>query len=134
MPLPKPNRNQFALGVTIAITVAIVGGLAWGFGQQLTLARQIRMEEMRLEQMVAAEQAHHNDLAAQLEYVRSSEYVEHWARAERKMTRPGEVAVIVLADWDEEPVGDAQPTPAPKPEAQPFWIEWWELVFAPSGR
>jgi cell division protein FtsB len=129
MPLPKPNRSQLAVGVVVFIAVAIVGGLAWGFGQQLALARQMRMEEKQLEQTVAAEQMRHDELVARLEYVRSDEYVEHWARVEAKMARPGEVAVVVLKDWDEEAAGDAQPTPTPKPKAEPFWVELWELVF-----
>jgi cell division protein FtsB len=134
MSLPKPNRSQLAVGVVIAIASAIVGGLAWGFGQQLTLAREIRAEEAQLEQRVAIERGRHDDLVAQLEYVKSDEYVEHWARGKRKMARPGEVTVVVLTDSDGEPAVDAQPTPTAEPKTQPFWIELWELVFAPSDR
>jgi len=127
MSLRKPNHSQLAVGVAVAIAAAIVGGLAWGFARQLVLAQQMQAEDGRLEQAVAAEQARHDELIAQLEYVRSDEYVEHWARGEAKMARPGEVAVIVLAG--EEAAGDAQPTPTPRPEARPFWVELWELVF-----
>ncbi len=134
MSLPMPKRSQLAVGVVVALAFVIVGGLAWGFGQQLALARQMRAEEKRLEQTVAAEQARHDDLVAQLKYVQSDEYVEHWARGKRKMARPGEVAVVVPTDLGEEPAGEAQPMPAPEPEAQPFWVELWELVFAPSGQ
>jgi cell division protein FtsB len=134
MPLLKPKRSQLAVGVAVTIAMAIVGGLAWGFGQQLMLARQMRSEESNLERLVAAEQARHEELAAQLEYVRSDEYVEHWARAEAKMARAGEIAVIVLADSDEGPADDGQPAPTPEPEAKPFWVEWWELVFPPGGQ
>ena len=134
MSLSKPNRSQLTVGVTITIAFVIVAGIAWGFGQQLALARQMRAEEVRLEQMVAAEQTHHDDLVAQLEYVRSDEYVEHWARGRQKMARPGEVAVVVPTGLGEEPAGDTQPTPAPEPETQPFWVELWELVFAPSSQ
>jgi len=134
MSLPKPKRNQIALGVAVAIGLAIVGGLVWGFGQQLALARQIRAEEMRLERRVEAEQARNEDLVAELEYVQSDEYVERWAREERKMARPGEIAVVVVTDSDEAPAADAQPTPTPTPEAQPFWVELWELIFPRSAR
>jgi cell division protein FtsB len=132
--LPKPSRSQLAVGVVITIAVAIVGGLVWGFGQQLALARQVRAEETWMEQRVADEQAHHDDLAEQLAYVKSDEYVEHWARAEAKMARQGEVAVIVPEDLDEETTNDAQPTPTPEPKAQPFWAELWELLFAPPDQ
>jgi cell division protein FtsB len=134
MSLPKPNRNQIAVGVAIAIALAIVGGLAWGFGQQLTRARQIRAEEVRLEQKVEAEQVRYEELTTELEYVQSDEYVERWAREERKMARPGEIAVVVVTDSDEAQTADTQPTPTPTPEAQPFWLELWELFFPPSSR
>nr|HID15123.1 hypothetical protein [Anaerolineae bacterium] len=132
MALPKPNRSQLAVGVAIAIALAIVGGLAWGFGRQLVLARQMRTEETRLEEAVAAEQARHDDLIALLEYVKSDEYVEHWARKEAKMARPGEVAVVPLVVAGEELSAEAQPVQAPAPEPRPFWVELWELLFGPA--
>jgi len=134
MALPKPNHSQFALGVTIVIALAIVGGLVWGFSQQLALARQMRAEEMRLEQAVASEQARNDDLVALMEYVQSDEYVEHWARGEAKMAKPGEVAIVPLASAGEEPTGDAQPAQTPVPESRPFWVELWELLFGPADR
>jgi cell division protein FtsB len=134
MSLPKPNRSQVAVGVVVAVAVAVVGGLVWGFGQQLVLARQMRLEEKRLEQLVAAEQARHDELVARSEYVRSDEYVEHWARAEAKMTRPGEVAVVVLTDSSAGPDVDVEPTPTPEPERQSFWARLRELVLGLSPR
>jgi cell division protein FtsB len=134
MPLRKPNRRQLALAVTVATAVAVVGGLAWGFGQQLALARLMQTEEGRLEQLVAAEQARHDELVARLKYIESDEHVEHWARGEAKMARPGEVVVVVSTDAGGEPADDAQPTPTPEAEAQPFWVELWELIFARSGQ
>jgi cell division protein FtsB len=134
MSLPKPNRSQVAVGVAAVIAVAVVGGFAWGFGQQLVLARQMRIEERRLEQLVAAEQARHDELVAQSEYVRSDEYVEHWARAEAKMSRPGEVAVVVLTDSSAGPDVDVEPTPTPEPEVQSFWARLRELILGLSPR
>jgi cell division protein FtsB len=134
MSLPKPNRSQVAVGVVVAVAVAVVGGLAWGFGRQLVLARQMWIEEKRLEQLVAAEQARHDELVARSEYVRSDEYVEHWARAEAKMTRPGEVAVVVLTDSSAGPDVDVEPTPTPEPEVQSFWARLHELILGLSPR
>ena len=134
MSLPKPNRSQVAVGVVVAVAVAVVGGLAWGFGQQLVLARQMRIEEKRLEQLVAAEQTRHDELVARSEYAGSDEYVEHWARAEAKMTRPGEVAVVVLTDSSAGPDVDVEPTPTPEPEVQSFWARLRELVLGLSPR
>lgn len=131
MTLPKPNRSQLAISVAAVVTLAVVAALVWGFGQQLALARQMRAEEAQLEQVVVAEQARHDSLVAQLEYVKSDEYVEHWARAEAKMAKPGEVTVVLSAEAGEEQAPDVQPTPSTEPEARPFWVEWWELVFGP---
>ena len=133
MTLPKPNRNQLAVGVAVVIALAIVGGIAWGFGQRLSLEQQMRAEEKRLEQAVADEEARHDDLVSQLEYVKSDEHVENWARKEMKMARPGEVAVVPLVSAGEEPASDAQPTPTPVPESRPFWVEWRKSLFGPAG-
>jgi len=133
MPLPKPSRSQLAIGVLAVAAALIVGGVAWGFGQQVTLARQMRAEEMRLEQAVAEAQVHRDELVARLECVQSDEYVERWARAKMKMARPGEVAVVVLKRTGTDVAADTQPTPTPEPEPQPLWLELWELVFGPTG-
>jgi cell division protein FtsB len=129
----KPNRNQLAVGVASVIVLAIVGALVWGFSQQLALARQMREEEMRLEQAVAAERARNEELQARLEYVKSDEYVERWAREEAKMAKPEEIVIVPPADMDEEAAVDAQPEQPPAPEGRPFWIELWELVFGSAA-
>jgi cell division protein FtsB len=134
MSFPRPNRSQLAVGVVAVIVIAVVGGLVWAFGQQLMRARQMRAEEMRLERSVAAEQARHDELVAQLEYVQSDEYVEQWAREDAKMARPGEVVVVVRKDSAAGLVVDAPSTPVPEPESQLFWTEFWELIFGPADQ
>ncbi len=134
MAFPKPNRSQFAFSVAAVIVIAVMGALVWGFGRQLALARRMRADEMRLEQAVAAEQSRHDELAAQLEYVKSDEYVEHWARAEAKMARQGEVVVVLASDADGESAVTSQPTPSPDQGARSSWIEWWGLVFGTVGQ
>jgi cell division protein FtsB len=129
MPLPKPGRSQLAIGIASVIALTIVGGVVWGFGQQVAHARQMRVEEMRLERTVAAKQVYHDDLLAQLEYVRSEEYVEQWAREDAKMARSGEVVVVVSKEPSAELAVDAPSTPPSEPQS--FWVELWELVFAP---
>jgi len=132
--LSKPSRSRFAVGVVLAIVTAIVGGLVWGFGQQLSLARKMRAEEIRLEQAVATKQARHDDLAARAEYVKSDEYVEHWARRDAVMAKSGEVAVVVVEDQDEDSTPEAQPAQAVESEERSFWVDLWELVFGPTER
>jgi cell division protein FtsB len=124
----KPNRGRLAIGIVVVIALLVVGGLVLGFGQQVMLAREMRMEEDRLELAVATEQTRHDELTALSEYVGSDEYVEEWAREEAKMAKPGEVVVIPMAT-DEGPTPEARPENTPTPEPRPFWIEWWELLF-----
>jgi cell division protein FtsB len=97
MQLFKTNQRLAAIIAGVVILI-IVGGLAWGFGQQLMLAHQIQGEETQLEQEVATEQAKHDYLNEQLEYVQSDEYVEYWARTEARLTKLGEVAVVILTE------------------------------------
>ncbi len=98
LPKLKLNRDQFAMGIVTILALLVIGGLAWGFGRQLMYARQMRLEEARLEKIVADEQAAHEALIERLSYVQSEAYVEQWAREELKMTRPGEVLVIINAN------------------------------------
>jgi cell division protein FtsB len=132
----KIDRNRLAVGIAAAVVTTIVGGIVWGFGQQVVRARQMRVEEARLEQAVATKQAYHDELTAQLEYVQSDEYVEQWAREDARMARPGEVAVVVLDDADTATEADATPksTATPEPEPKSFWAELWELIFIPPGQ
>lgn len=113
MPLFRSNQ-RLATIVACAVALVITGVLVWGFSRQLALARQVQEEETHLKQAVATEQAYHDYLTDQLEYVQSDEYVEHWARTEAHMVRLGEVVVAIIADT-EEPSVDVQPTPTPTP-------------------
>ena len=128
MPHSRSRRNRLAFGVAAVVAAAVVAAIVWGFARQLVLAHQMQVEEQRLEQAVAAEQARYDELVAQLEYVRSDEYVEHWARAEARMARPGETAVVVVAESGAEQPGEAQPTPPPPAQPEPFWVTLWELA------
>jgi cell division protein FtsB len=129
MSVSGPSHNQFAVGIALVVAIAVVGGLVWAFGQQLALSRQMLAEELRLENAVAAKQDENDYLVAQAEYVKSDEYVEHWARKDMVMTKRDEIAVVESGDTDEEPASDAQLAPPVEPEAQPFWVELWEFVF-----
>lgn len=129
MPLNRPSGSQLAAGVALAVALAVVGAIAWAFAQQLALAQQVRAREMELERLVVAERARHDTLVAELDYVRSDEYAERWAREEAKMARPGEVVVVLVAGSDGESPSDARPAPPAEPEAQPPWADLWELVF-----
>ena len=134
MALPTPKRAQLEGAFAIVVVVAIVGVIAWGLAQQLTLANEMRAEESRLEQAVAAKQARNDDIRRQLAYVKSDEYVERWARVEARMVKPGEVAVVPLVAIVEPPQAEPPPVEEPAPRSQPLWIRLWELVFGPRNR
>lgn len=92
----RSKPTKLAVVFTICVILLLLGSLAWGFVQQLARARKIVTEERRLEQKVAAAQARHDALLEQLEYIRSDEYVERWARTEMKLARSGEIVVVVV--------------------------------------
>ncbi|MCX7680748.1 MAG: septum formation initiator family protein [Anaerolineae bacterium] len=94
----RSKPGKLAVVFTIGVILILTGSLVWGFAQQVMRARKILAEEARLEQKVAAAQARHDALVKQLEYIRSDEYVERWARTEAKLARAGEVVVIVVEE------------------------------------
>jgi cell division protein FtsB len=104
----KLKRDQFTIGIATILALLAVGGLTWGFGRQLMYARQMRLEEIRLEKIVSDEQAAHEALIERLSYVQSETYVERWAREELKMTRPGEILVIANLGSESDSPDNAQ--------------------------
>ena len=108
------------------LIVLVLVPMAIAFNARLATVRQMRQDEARLSQEVAAEQARQADLKLLQNYVASDAYVEHWARVEARMAKPGEVAVIPVA-----PAG-AQLNAAPSaPTNVPPTIvdEWWAVFF-----
>ncbi|HET89171.1 MAG TPA: septum formation initiator family protein [Chloroflexi bacterium] len=128
------TRRQFAVGVFALFVLITVGGVSWGFGRQIVRARQMWLEEVQLEQKVADAQARYDELVVRLEYVRSDEYVEQWARKDAKMARSGEVIVILPNSFADDSVVSPQAAPPSEADssARPFWAALWESVFAPS--
>lgn len=136
MELPKFDGGRIAAGAVIVVAVLVVGGVGWAFVEQLTLAQELRGEAHKLEAMVATREARHEALTATLAYVQSDEYVEEWAREERKMARPGEVVVIPLIGVGEAATESNSGAEAPEdavdlPDSRPFWVVWWEAFFGP---
>lgn len=114
MSLLKSNQRLTTIIAGVAILV-VAGVIIWGFSRQILLARQMQQVEAQLEQEVQGEQDHFDDLTAQLEYVQSDEYVEYWARTEARMSKIGEIVVVMITDADEEPSADMQPPPTATP-------------------
>ncbi len=130
MKIPKLNRFRIALGAGILLTVLVVGGLAWAFVQQVSLAEELGGEVRQLEYAVATQEAKQRYLTATLTYVHTDAYVEEWAREEARMAKSGEVVIIPVVEG-----GGPQPasTPESPPEIdgplqdddRPFWLLWW---------
>ena len=134
MALLRSNHRQLAVGFVIIVALAVAGSLAWAFYQQLVLVQKMHAEEIRLEQAVTAEQTRHDELAKHLEYVKSDEYAERWARDEIRMTKPGEVAVVLPEDTAEAFTPDVEPAHSPVVESRSFLTRLWEWVSGPFGR
>jgi cell division protein FtsB len=113
MPLLKSSQRLATIVAGIAILV-VAGIIAWGFSQQLMLAREIEQEERLLEQEVQGEQNRYDELTTQLEYVQSDEYVEYWARTEARMAKVGEIVVVMMTG--DESSEDVQPSPTVEPQ------------------
>jgi cell division protein FtsB len=126
------TADQFPLGKVVAprwaavlvLVVMIVAAL--NFNARLTTLQQMRDEETRLKRAVSAEQARRSDLQSLRSYVASDAYVEHWARVEAKMIKPGEVVIVLVAPN----VAPANPTmPAAVQMPKTILEEWWSLFF-----
>jgi len=108
------------------LIVLVLVPVVIAFNARLATVRQMRQDEARLSQEVVAEQARQADLKLLQSYVASDAYVEHWARVEARMAKPGEVAVIPVAP------ASAQLNAAPSaPASAPPTIvdEWWAVFF-----
>ena len=127
--LRAPSRAQLATALAVVIGLAAIVGIVSSFGQELTSARENRTEIARLEQAIDEEQARIRGLTERLEYVQSDVFLEQWARESMKLGRPDDIVVIPVDDVDEIATPAPEQAPAPVAEAEPAWVEMWELVF-----
>ena len=108
------------------LLLLIIVPVAISFNARLATIRQMRQDEARLKQAVTTEQVRQADLKSLRVYVASDAYVEHWARASARMTRPGEVAVIPVAPSNSQ-FNPSAPTLASAPAS--ILDEWWAVFF-----
>jgi cell division protein FtsB len=112
------------LSPVLIVLILVPVGIA--FNARLATIRQMRQDEARLSQEVSAEQARQANLKLLRAYVASDAYVEHWARVEARMAKPGEVAVIPVAPASAQ-VNAVSPAPASLPST--IMDEWWAVFF-----
>ncbi len=98
------------------------------FNTRLTYIRQMGAEAAELSRQIAAEKARHDALLALQAYVRSDEYVEHWARLAR-MAKPGETAIVPSVAGNTPPLVNATPAPTPAPNEP---RSEWAMLFLGS--
>jgi cell division protein FtsB len=121
-----PQGNAILRRWAAALILLMVVPLAISFNARVAAIRQMRQDEARLKQAVAAEEARHADLQSMLGYVTSDRYVEHWARVDARMAKPGEVPVIPVAPSDLQ----SSPTvPATVNAPASIFEEWWAVFF-----
>ncbi len=98
------------------------------FNARLGYIRQMGAEATELSKQIAAEEARHAALLALQDYVRSDEYVEHWARLAR-MTKPGETAIVPSVSGNGSSTISAPLGPTPMPNDPRS--EWTTLFLGP---
>jgi len=111
---------------TAILVVLMAIPLAWGFNARLATIRKMHQDEIRLKQAITDEEKRKADLESRLATVHSDEYAEHWARTEAKMSKPGEVTVVLVAP-NGSPPSPAVPVAARATTS--ILSEWWNVFF-----
>jgi cell division protein FtsB len=129
--LKKKRVFQFPFTQFVAIVVITVClFLVIDFGRRTASNYQIRAEETRLENDLAASQDRHTALQVRLTYVQSDAYVEEIARTQLKWAREGETVVVVMpTPQAHQAQADGQPAAINGVVPESPWQAWWLLFF-----
>jgi cell division protein FtsB len=130
----KNNRQLSGLQILFATILAVGLLLGINFSNRIAAGQRVEQDRESLEQEIATLEIEQATLQAELDYARSDEYVEDWARNEGKMVREGEVLIVPV------PAGNPLPTATPPPaapvdlfaeeeESVETWRVWWGLFF-----
>src|SRR3954452_19787312 len=127
-PRPQLSSMQIVFGSILAISLL----LAINFSGRIAAGRAIDVKRDELEASISALEAKATALHAELNYINSDDFVEHWARTEGKMVKGDEVLVgPVPARTTPEPIATSVIT-LPASDQQPeskSWKLWWQLFF-----
>ncbi len=120
--------------VVTIVTLTLIAILTIDFGRKALDSYRVDRQVEWLRAEVAAEQEKNEALQERLAYVSSDAYVEEIARERLKMAKPGEKVVVVVPGSMEQPsVTTPMPaTEAPEEEPEPYWRQWWDLLFGES--
>ena len=135
-PNDRPNGNKSLSGMQILFASILAIGLllAINFGNRITAGQRAQESLRSVQGEIATLEAEQGSLHVELDYVRSDQYVESWARSDGKMAREGEVLVIPVPAVDSAALA-ATPSPETSPpslqiEDEPIvenWRLWWAL-------
>ena len=135
-PNDRPNGSKSLSGMQILFASILAIGLllAINFGNRITAGQRAQESLRSVQGEIATLEAEQGSLHDELDYVRSDQYVELWARSDGKMAREGEVLVIPVPAVEGAALA-ATPAPETSPpslqiEDQPIvenWRLWWAL-------
>jgi cell division protein FtsB len=124
---PLISGTQFAAIVVLTITLFLIIDL----GRRTTAGYYVSQAEKTLKAEIQAELALKQVLIQHLEYVKTDEYVEQWAREQARMVRPGDRPLILVTPAAPSGEIDVVQPPSATGSAQPVpnWHHWWRLFF-----
>ncbi len=123
-------RFAFSLGQALLIlTGVLIIYLVVDFGRQMAVLLQRRDELNRTSLQVTAAQAENAALQSQLDYSKSPEAAELWAR-EHGMAKANEVPVVILGPTPGTPVPGTKSSQPARDSSASSAQDWWDLFFA----
>ncbi len=119
-PKVKAGFPRIWLFVLLVLGALVLGDL----NQRMVDARRLEKEATLLAQELTDLEAGIARLEVEIESANGVDTVEHWAREEAKMVRPGEHLVVLIAP-DGKPLESIPPqtTPEPLPSNMEVWLE-----------
>lgn len=111
------------VGAGVLFVLVTIGGKAMqGY--------EMRQEAKAVEQQVDQLKRENRELATELEYYKSDQYIEKVAREELGLVRPGDVPVVIISPGNTRTSPDLLPKATPVPTASPrtrdtaIWQRW----------
>jgi cell division protein FtsB len=112
----------------IAVLILIVP-LTVDINRRMGIIRRMRREEALFAQELTRVQTEHEALQTRLEYVKSDDYLEEWARVEARMMLPDEVAIIPLLAESSNPIAPQHESSPPAEDTSLSIDEQWHRLF-----
>lgn len=118
------KKNRFISGILLVLGLYLIVSLTRNIFSLVKKGEEIKEQNLKLEKL----RQKNLELKAELEYVKSSEFVERQARDKLGMAKEGE-QVVVLPKNVEEIVLDKEKDKDKGEEELPNWKRWYRLFF-----